>query len=652
MINNRRKKVFLPIFSIGAFIILLVIVVGFNRILEDPRIHLLINEGGAEWIRFPEPFRLPVRWSEQLSTYFRYRFDVQMVPEKAVLNFRVMKNAVIYLDGSVLLRTTEGKWKEPHRFDISRWLSLGEHELIFEVSNFNGHPALIAYSEQLSIFSGSRWAASKDRREWYPALSVDRISPFSISLTFLRADRAIGSLSPLLLSIFVFFFFWSLRLNDHLPPSWMKKASLSAGSVRWIVLGGWLLLAFNNFWKIPLEMGMDFKGHMQYILHVAEHGRIPLATAGWQMFQPPLYYLVTSSIYQFIEPLFSAETVIRILKLFPFFCGLIQVELSYRTVRVAYPDREGMQVVGTLLGGLIPMNLYMSQSLGNEPLAGCLTAMLILLALRIISRVSIANRESAILMGFVLGLALLTKATPILIILPLLFFISSEILKGSATPGEGVRLTVRFIAIFLGIALTVSGWYYLRNYLEMGGLFIGGWDSSREIVWWQDPGYRTPRQFYTFGVSLFYPVFSSIFGFWDGIYSSFWSDAYLSAYTFSRPPWNYRFMLSGLWLSLFPSAAILIGFFSSFRKNHGPVVLLRFCTACITFYLVATFYLFLTVPIWSNAKASYALGLIPCFTLIGTEGFDLLTRQRFVRAVAYGLLACWAVASYVSYFAV
>jgi hypothetical protein len=80
--------------------------------------------------------------------------------------------------------------------------------------------------------------------------------------------------------------------------------------------------------------------------------------------------------------------------------------------------------------------------------------------------------------------------------------------------------------------------------------------------------------------------------------------------------------------------------------------MLRFSVCSIGLYLAAIFYLFLTVPILSSAKATYTLGLIPCFALIGTAGFEILMRQRFLRAAVYGLFACWAVGSYLSYFAI
>jgi len=650
--NFMRRRSWLISFIV-AVIVTLSLTAGILRLWADPGFNLLVNEGGAEWIRFPKPFQLRIHWSESLSTSFRCRLDVAGIPEIAVLTFRAMKKAVVYLDGRLIFRTSEDleRWKEPHRLDLTPWLETGKHELRINVSNLNGHPALLAYCKSLGIISGQSWEASNDGREWMPALPVDQISHLPISRQFPRSDQAIRSQFPLFLAVFALFFFWSLRSDNRLSPAWFTKTHLSAGTVRWLVLGAWLVMAVNNFWKLPLTVGMDANGHLQYITYLFENGRIPLATEGWQMFQSPLYYLLAAALYQSFLSLFCAETVIRILKLMSFLCGMIQVEICYRTLRNAYPGKESLQVIGTLLGGLLPMNLYMSQSLGNEPLVGCLIAMLILLACRVASGVREATRETAMLMGFTLGLALLTKVTAILIVPPLLYFVSAEIMKKSDSPREGIRSVARFVIIVLCITLTVAGWYYLRNWIEMGRFFVGGWDAIREIVWWQDPGYRTLRQCYIFGESISYPVFSSIYGFWDAIYSSLWVDGYMSAY--DRPPWNYGFMLSSALLSLLPSTAIVIGLVVTGRVKGAPLCrMLRFSACSIVFYLAAIFYVFLTVPILSSAKATYALGLIPCFAMIGAAGFEILTEQRFLRATVYGLFACWAVGSYLSYLAI
>jgi len=300
------------------------------------------------------------------------------------------------------------------------------------------------------------------------------------------------------------------------------------------------------------------------------------------------------------------------------------------------------------------MNLYISQSIGNEPLAGCLTALTILFVCRALSGDFQSKRELALIMGFILGLAMLTKPTAILIVPPLLFFISAALFRKGRSTEEGIRFVIHFVTLLFGVAFVVSGWYYVRNYIEMGRFFIGGWDSSREIVWWMNPGYRTPRQFFVFGESLFYPVYSSIYGFWDALYSTFWVDGFLSSLISNRYlPWNHAFMVSSALLSLLPSTTMCIGVIESLRKGNSPLkLMLRFSITCGIIYIVAMVYIFLTVPIMSSAKSTYAVGLTPCFALLAAAGFDVLTRLRFFRETAYGLIACWAIGVYAAYFVI
>ena len=627
--------------------------VGIHQFLLDPKVSMLVSEGGAEWIRFREPTQLWIHFSERLTTSFRYRLNIEQAPMRAVLTLRAMKQAVVYLDGALLFRSPADmqKWKEPHRIDLSPFLTIGTHQLRIDVLNENGHPALLAYCSSLGIRTGDTWDASNDSHRWLKALPVDEMPPLNFSSPFQRTDHALWSSLPVFLPIFLFVFLCSYTTSRS-QPKWLDKTHLSASAIRWLLLAAWVVMAANNFLRLPLEMGMDHKGHMEYIQYIAQSWRIPIATEGWQMFQPPLFYLLAASLYRSFLFFFNPEIVIRILKLLPLMFGAAHVEICYRTMRYAYPGKESLQVIGTLFGGVLPMNLYMSQSLGNEPLAGFFTALIVLCAFRTVSGNVLPTREIQLLMGFLLGLAMLTKVTAILIIPPVIIFVFLLIFEKSKTPGEYVRSCIYFVLILLGAAFAVSGWYYLYNWIEMGRFFVGGWDVFRDIIWWQDPGFRTPRQCYTFGEALFYPIFSSINGFWDAIYSSFWMDGFVSAY--NRPPWNYDFMLSSAWLSLLPTAAIFIGSAVAVsRRNDDPQrKMLRFALCSVLIYFAAIFYIFLTVPILSSAKATYALGLIPCFSLLFSAGFEFLTRWKFVRAVTYGLFACWVIGAYGAYFAI
>ena len=67
-------------------------------------------------------------------------------------------------------------------------------------------------------------------------------------------------------------------------------------------------------------------------------------------------------------------------------------------------------------------------------------------------------------------------------------------------------------------------------------------------------------------------------------------------------------MLSSAWLSLLPTAAIVIGSAIAVlrRKCDSQRKMLSFAFCSVLIYFAAIFYIFLTVPILSSAKATYA----------------------------------------------
>jgi len=58
-------------------------------------------------------------------------------------------------------------------------------------------------------------------------------------------------------------------------------------------------------------------------------------------------------------------------------------------------------------------------------------------------------------------------------------------------------------------------------------------------------------------------------------------------------------------------------------------------------YLFALAAVYLQVPIYSTAKATYASGLTPLIGVAAGAGFDALPRKPWVRALATGLIGCW-----------
>jgi hypothetical protein len=74
--------------------------------------------------------------------------------------------------------------------------------------------------------------------------------------------------------------------------------------------------------------------------------------------------------------------------------------------------------------------------------------------------------------------------------------------------------------------------------------------------------------------------------------------------------------------------------------------------AALAVYLAAMIDVYLRLPIYSTAKATYTLGLLPCYGVLVAAGAAPFMRFRLPRALIFAALTCWAVAAYAAYFVV
>lgn len=163
-----------------------------------------------------------------------------------------------------------------------------------------------------------------------------------------------------------------------------------------------------------------------------------------------------------------------------------------------------------------------------------------------------------------------------------------------------------------------------------------------------------PGNLLRFGTVLTHPVYAGVVSFWDGVYGTFWCDSFISSADEAafRPPWNYSYLLPGVWLALVPTAAIVLGSFRALRCGSSPhhIRPLLFALVCVGAYAGALVHHFLTQSYYSAVKSFYTLGAMPCYTLLAAAGFDLMGRNIITRALVYGGMSTWALSVYVTYF--
>jgi hypothetical protein len=638
---------------LSATVALVVTVLAVVTFVRWPDHAFLVSAGDAEWIRADRPFRLAGRRLAPETVVFRRIFHRGAgAAAEAVLHVRALRSFRLSVNGR---RVGEGHagdspWRNPRTFDLSPYLEPGTNELRIEVVNDRGPPALLAWSPTPGIATGTDWKAQGADGAWKPAGLATEGRRHAISAAFPTAWQGLRATWPLLLVAF------ALGAGaERAYARWLaSRASADAwrlrpAHVRWLVMSALALLSLHDLTRLDIEAGFDARAHFDYIRYVAANRRLPLATEGWQTFQPPLFYLLAAPPYFAIAKLASEPTAMRAMRLLVLACGLGLVEMVGRGARAAFPRRDGLQMLAIATGGLLPTTVYMSQYVSNEPLAGVLTAALVVAAFRLLAGGETDLDRWGFGLGLLFGLAILAKVT-VALLLPLLV---AALLRAAHRCGGGLRGAIRPVLRFALASAGVAGWYFARNWIALGHPYLGGWDTARGIAWIQDPGYRVPADLLSFGASLHRPVYAALSGLWDGIYSTFWLDGCLGGAVFppAAPPWHYDHAVACALLALPLTAAGVVGMVRSLRfPRHATEEVLLFATAAVGIYLAAIFAMFLRLPIYSTVKSTYTMGLAPCYGALFAWGFDLLPKHAAVRALLVGYLAAWLAFVFRAYF--
>jgi hypothetical protein len=294
-------------------------------------------------------------------------------------------------------------------------------------------------------------------------------------------------------------------------------------------------------------------------------------------------------------------------------------------------------LAGGLFGWFWPASLIAAQAPSNEPMAGALSALFLAACAQSSASKARPRAGEAFLLGALLGAAFLAKATAVLVVVPGLFLLSGRLRR------EPRAAAARWLMILAAAAFATGGWFYARSWLLYGAPFVAGWNPARGIQWWQDPGCRSAGDFLRFGAALSRPFYSGLNGFWDSLYSTFWTDGWLSGVISSsaialRPA---DWLAASAWWGLIPTILIGLGAARALRRDDAAsgAALLGAAGG-----LAALLWLFLTVPVYSTVKASYLLGLAPLFALLLVDGLDALSSTS--RVAAWAGLVTWAAAAF------
>jgi tetratricopeptide (TPR) repeat protein len=616
---------------------------------KDPAINFLPRDRRAEWIVFPTAIDARAHWFSSLDATFRHEFVLTDQPRSAPLSIRAMRRAEVKINGTPVQLQADRNWKKVVRVDVAGQLHAGTNVIEARVFNHNGPPALwlALTTDHVSLRTDQSWETSFAGSSWHHAALASqaktpgRGNSLADSQRTFDAFKKIWPLWLVLIAIAsVVAFLWNVRFKQF-TPRWRKQILL-------LVLAGlWLLLFWNNGRLLPFHRGFDSTEHLNYINYIQRHWSLPLPTEGWEMYQPPLYYLIAAGTLSACKLSTSDPGSILVLRLIGAFMGIAQFILVFLSLRLLLPVRAVF--IGVLLAAFLPMQLYMAHYVTNEVLTAILATMALYLCLRLLR--SNAPRASQFAwLGFSLGAAMLTKATGILLLPVVIAAIVGRLVYTRAPIGASLRN----LGLLLAVCFAVCGWHYARIWLKFGTPLVGNWDVVSGFTWWQDPGYRTIADYLRFGLSLVHPFFSGFAGFADGIYSTLWGDGLCGGVSSLAIAWNQQLMVAGYLWALIPTALIFIGavvaIIQFIRKPSSELFVLLGFSAVIVLGLV---FMTLKVPSYAQVKAFYGLSVLTPVCFFGALGWQTLTRRsERLRFVLDALILVWAINSFATYWIV
>ena len=371
-----------------------------------------------------------------------------------------------------------------------------------------------------------------------------------------------------------------------------------------------IALQIHNVVFLPVLRGLDAITHIHYIEYLQKFHRVPMANDGWEMYQPPLYYFVGS--------LLPSLKLVQVMGMGSWF---LLLTIAFLFLRHVFDDVK-QAVIGTVLLDCLPVIIYLTPTITNEFFSGVVImgAMAYYVGI-FLPRVKSDSFLTQLGLGMLLGAALLSKATALILIITIV------IERMWAERGR-VIIVLRQLVIPLSIVVIISGWFYVRNVVYFHNPLV----SSVDLFPIEQFGQRVvPRDFRFFtdlsGFRTFDLYYAQQYSFLAGTYFSWFYDGHnviIPVQPFSKAG-NLLIVLSA------PLFFIAIkGYVAAWRvRAANDRFFLMYPILLISAYIAYNFRL----PFYSTVKGLFLVSLALPFAYFFVRGLGKM-RDKWLSAVA------------------
>ncbi len=591
---------------------------------------------------------------------FRRQFQLEDVPSECKISVRAMLQFSIVVNGRTVEEDSQREkrnWKSARTYDIAAMLQKADNAIVIRVRNSEGPPALLVEGPTLESPKGKIKLSSDTGWEAAPDPDFDQ---WISAVTTLKDEARLGekkgpiqkspryAIYMVLFAAYLVFILLAIKpwrifyrpdpdVSPHVP-SQSRLLSLIPFLVIIVII---LVINVHNTAIYSHERsGFDWKGHVEYIRYMAANWRTPIATDGWEMFQPPLYYFVSAIIYRLFGGTAAEPGSLKAVQIMGTLSGVANACFAWLVLRKLFKENYLIQLLGFSVVAFLPMCFYMNPLISNEIFSGSIISLAIYVLIRYGFEKQVKIKQ-ALIMGGVVGLALLSKYTAAFVFLTAATVLTIRILVNPSTR----KREVVALAVFLIVVFALSGWLYIRNLAKFHDPFIGNWDEKSGYHYEQHHGYRTLGFYLKFGSVFFHaPERSRWSSFWDGKYGSMWMDTHGSFLKRDDEQANLYGSII-IYLALLPGVSILLGLYQSLRSvfksaRCNPDLALVMVSA-LTFISLLSFTM--EVPFFSTIKAFFYISLLPAIAVFAGKGLYTMSRNlgRFKFVLYANLVALY-----------
>lgn len=270
---------------------------------------------------------------------------------------------------------------------------------------------------------------------------------------------------------------------------WRSAASsLSVTRLVFMVFVVGLACRLVLLFATPTFYAPDEQSHFNYIKYLYEQRQFPVQTSqtnaptnDWEYYQPPLYYLLEAPAYAVARTAFSdnTERIVWALRLPSVMLWGCNVALLWAIMRRLQIKNEFVIACAASLVCLLPAYTAISSVINNDNLVVTLGGALLYLM------TSEVNWRRALLIGVLLGAALLTKLSAVVYVVALVVLLFAFVLKKQLTIAQAIgRLAlVGMVAALLFTPWALRNWYVYGDFTaEKVANVPKHWQSTAEAI--------------------------------------------------------------------------------------------------------------------------------------------------------------------------